>query len=106
VYSPETRAQIETELAQARAARAAGNEGRARVCARRAAGPALRAVLKQTGSALDLLRTVQAAVWLSPQARQAVDLLLQKVDEEFELRGGWDLIKEAQVLIDELEQQG
>ncbi|MBM2849365.1 MAG: hypothetical protein HW418_2307 [Anaerolineales bacterium] len=35
-------ATVERELAQAHKARAAGNEGQARVCARRAAGIALR----------------------------------------------------------------
>lgn len=103
MYPPETRAQIEIELAQAREARAAGNQGLARVCARRATGPALRAVFGRQGSALDLLRAVQQMEWLSPRSRQAVERLLQKVDERFELSGGWDLVEEAKILIAELD---
>jgi hypothetical protein len=54
--------------------------------------------------ALDLLRASREWEWLSPRARLAVERLLQKVDESFNLAGGWDLIEETQVLIAELDQ--
>ena len=54
---------IEKEFAAARAAQAAGNEGKARVCARRAAGEALswyRTVFPQDGWRNDALGMIAA----------------------------------------------
>ena len=49
----ETREKIERELALARRSQADGNEGKARVCARRAAGWAIEAHLAATGTGID-----------------------------------------------------
>jgi hypothetical protein len=96
------------ELAQAQAARARGNEGMARVCARRAAGLAAKAYLLQHGhaplgpSAHDHLRALQDVPDLPSRARQAVERLLLRVNEDFQLPAGIDLIEEAQVLVNML----
>ncbi len=108
MFAPESRFQIEKELQFAEAARAGGNEGRARVCARRAVGAALRDVIRRAGvrdippSALDLLRHTSSLPGLSERSRLAVERLVQKVDEGFNLPPGWDLIAEARTVIAEL----
>jgi hypothetical protein len=100
--------QIQKELEQAHAARLRGNEGMARVCARRAAGMAAKAWLIQHGytpsgpSAHDHLRTLQRIPGLPRRARQSVERLLLRVNHEFQLPPGIDLIAEAQVLIQTL----
>jgi hypothetical protein len=110
VFAPESRIQIEGELQRAETARVEGNEGRARVCARRAAGAALRDILRQAGwaripsSAIDLLHEAQNLPGLTERSREAVERLLQKVDEAFTLPQTWDLIVEARILIAELDQ--
>ena len=64
--------QIEAEFERAEQARARGNEGQARVCARRAAGIAVREYLTRSGirppstSAYDLLNLVKEDAKLSP----------------------------------------
>jgi hypothetical protein len=109
VYAPESQLQIDKELQHADAARAEGNEGRARVCARRAVGAALRDVLRRKGavhipvSAFDLLRETENQLRLSERSRLAVERMVQKVDEEFSLPLGWDLIVEARMVIAELD---
>jgi hypothetical protein len=96
--------QIQIEIEQARAARLRGNEGMARVCARRAAGLAAKTYLQQYGhaplgpSAHDHLRALQNVPDLPSRARQAVERLLLRVNEDFQLPAGIDLIEEAQVL--------
>ena len=108
MIAPEIRAQIEEELRRAEAARAAGNEGRARVCARRAAGAALRSNVQRSGgvakssSAVDALRAARESQGLTERAREAADRLLVKVGEDFNLPYPWDLIAEARALIVEL----
>jgi hypothetical protein len=110
VFAPESRILIEEELQRAEMARGQGQEGRARVCARRAAGAALREALRLRGadpipaSAIDLLRLAQDMPELSSRSRQAVERLLQKVDEGFGLPQSWDLLSEARFLIAELDQ--
>ena len=109
MYTLETRIQIDEEMRRAEAARSEGNEGRARVCARRAAGAALRETLRRTSgeriptSAFDLLRGAREFSGLSERSRLAVERLLQKVDEGYSLPQDWDLIAEARALITELE---
>jgi hypothetical protein len=99
-------ARVERELDDARAARERGNEGRARVCARRAAGIAVRAYFDRTGahlshtSAIDLLRAFEAEPGLDADLRQAVQHLTVRVDEQFTLPAGVDLIWEAKRVCD------
>lgn len=99
---------IARELAQARAARARGNEGMARVCARRAAGAAAGEYLRHNGlpdpgpSALDRLNTLLALPHLPAACQQPIRRLLQRVDEDYQLPPGVDLIAEAETLVQTL----
>jgi len=106
---PDLHQQIEAELASARAARTAGNEGRARVCARRAAGLAARDFLARhgvrAGSALEALRELASLPGLAAELLGAADRLTQRVDLDFRLPAQVDLIAEASRLIEGLEQQ-
>jgi hypothetical protein len=110
-------AEISTELERAEAARAYGNEGRARVCARRAAGMAARDFLnrrklfpfnsaqngKRSVSSYEALKTLGRYPGLAPEIKQAVDNLTLRVSEEFKLPSGIDLIEEAKIIIGGLE---
>lgn len=93
--------EIESELERARQARARGNEGLARVCARRAAGRAVREYLDRQGihpstqSAYDLLNQIKTDPQLAPHLRLIADHLTLRVNEEFQLPVNADLIAEA-----------
>lgn len=107
------KSEIYTELELADAARAAGNEGRARVCARRAAGIAARNFLTRhtvrtfdaahrktsSGSVYEALQTLAAFPGLAPDLKQAAAHLTMRVTEEFTLQVQTDLIAEARKLI-------
>lgn len=101
-------AEIEAEFSKAGQARARGNEGQARVCARRAAGIAAREYLLRTGvrprstSAYDLLNLLKEDVNLSPRLRSIAEHLTLRVTEEFKLPVEADLVDEARVFCDEL----
>lgn len=101
-------AQIQAELDKAEEARARGNEGRARVCARRAAGIAAREYFARRGqvvrspSAYDLLNLLAEDASLPADLRQAAAHLTLRVDEEFKLPMEVDLINEAKSLCNEL----
>lgn len=94
--------QIQTEFERARQARARGNEGQARVCARRAAGIAVREYLTRQGirppsiSAYDLLNLLKEDPQLSPGLKRIADHLTLRVTEEFKLPVDADLVAEAQ----------
>jgi hypothetical protein len=112
VFSNETRLAILEELERGQSARITGNEGRARVCARRAAGVALREYLQvsgqnlrftQTASALELLRAVQEFELFPLTVKEAAQNLVMKVDENHHLPDRLDLLSDARLLIDELE---
>jgi len=95
---------FEHEIARAESARAKKNEGRARVCARRAAGIVLREYFARIGipvrtpSAYDLLKLLAEQPRLSPNVERAVALLTLRVDEDFKLPVNTDLIEEARTL--------
>lgn len=105
--------EIYAELEQADVARASGNEGLARVCARRAAGMAARFFLTRhdvrlfdaaqgetrIGSAYMALQTLATFPGLAPNLKQAAVHLTMRVSEEFHLPPGIDLIDEAHKLI-------
>jgi hypothetical protein len=105
--------EIRAELELADAARSAGNEGRARVCARRAAGMAARDFLNRhqiahdyaiqggipTNSAYEALKTLATFPGLAPPLRQSIVHLTMRVTTEFQLPRGIDLIDEAHKLI-------
>ena len=106
-------AEILAELELAVAALASGNEGRARVCARRAAGLAARDFLARhqvsppsksqfsipSDNAYEALKVVAVFPRLSPRLKTAAHRLIMRVSEEFQLPRGIDLIDEARKLI-------
>lgn len=95
---------MQEEFDRAEQARAAGNEGRARVCARRAAGIAAREYLERRGqairtpSAYDLIKLLVEDSSLPLNLRTAAAHLTLRVDEEFKLPADVDLIAEAREL--------
>jgi hypothetical protein len=103
--------QIEAEFEKAEQARTRGNEGQARVCARRAAGIAIREYLTRQGihppsvSAYDLLNFLKEDPQLSPDLKIIADHLTLRVNEEFKLPIDVDLIAEARTFCNTLEKQ-
>ena len=101
-------ARIESELEKAQAARARGNEGQARVCARRAAGIAAGEYLERQGvrppglSAYDLLNLLKEDPRLSTDLKSIADHLTVRVTEEFRLPVNADLIAEARIFCENL----
>jgi hypothetical protein len=106
--SRDLQSRIQAELAAARAARRAGNEGRARVCARRAAGGAARDFLARRGvrigSDYAAIQVLASRSDLPPDLLASAGRLILRVDEQFGLPPGLDLIAEASRLIERLEQ--
>ena len=96
--------EIHTELELARQARKSGNEGKARVCARRAAGMALRKFFERSRisamgkSSYQLIQTFADLPGLDPRLRQSAINLSVKVNESFNLPEEVDLISEANFL--------
>lgn len=102
------KARLELEFERAETARAKGNEGQARVCARRAAGIAIREYYARRGqsvrtpSAYDLLQFLADEPQLSPDLKRAAAYLTLRVNEEFKLPADVDLLYEAHKLCDGL----
>jgi hypothetical protein len=98
------RGEVERELGQAAQARARGNEGRARVCARRAAGIlareyfSRRAGAPRTSSAVDLLHRLELDANLPATAHELVQHLTQRVDADFRLPADFDLVGDVRRL--------
>lgn len=98
--------EIQMELGKAQQARDNGNEGQARVCARRAAGIAIRDYFARKGirppsrSAHDLLNLIKEETPLPPDLKLVADHLTLRVTEEFKLPIEADLIAEARSLCD------
>ena len=96
---------IEAELQNAEHARLAGKEGRARVCARRAAGIAARDFLARHAlrlpdrSAYAALQALAEFPGLAPDLRTAALHLTTTVTMEFTLPVDSDLIADARKLI-------
>jgi hypothetical protein len=94
---------IQAEFDRAEQARAKGNEGQARVCARRAAGIAIREYLTRNGTMPpNLLNFLKDDPLLSPDLKLIVDHLTLRVTEEFKLPVDVDLIAEARKFCSEL----
>lgn len=104
----DSESEINAELKKAEQARARGNEGQARVCARRAAGIAAREYLVRKGihppsaSAMDLLNLLNDDPLLSPDLKLIADHLTMRVTEEFKLPVQADLVAEARTLCNAL----
>lgn len=101
-------AKIQSEFERAETARKHGNEGQARVCARRAAGIAIREYYARRGqiirtpSAYDLLQLLAGEPQLASELKQAATYLTLRVNENFKLPVDVDLINEARKLCKEL----
>ena len=97
--------QIQEELLLAKQSRIEGNEGRARVCARRAAGAAAQRFLLKAGitdqpeNAMESLQTLRSEPGLPDRVITAIDRLIQKVDLDYNLPADVDLIIEAERVI-------
>jgi len=100
--------QIDIEIRKALLARSNGNEGQARVCARRAAGIAVRKYFEQKNlpfnnkSAYELLLSYINQPEISSTSRQNAVNLTMRVSESFQLPLNVDLIEEARSLCDHL----
>lgn len=98
---------IERELEEAERSRRAGNEGRARVCARRAAGMAARDFLDRRGapapSAYQALQQLAALPGLPADLAAAARHLTLRVTEGFTLPVETDLIAAARLLCEKLD---
>src|SRR5689334_23068249 len=94
-------AQINAEFERAEQARGRGNEGQARVCARRAAGIAIREYLIRHGirppsaSAYELLKLLKDDPELATDLNLIADHVTVRVTEELRLAMDADLIAEA-----------
>ena len=100
--------EMQIEFDRAVQARSRGNEGQARVCARRAAGIAIREYLTRQGirlpssSAYDLLNLIKDDPHLSPDLKQIAEHLTLRVTEEFKLPVDADLVAEARTFCEQL----
>lgn len=100
---------IQAELENAHRARAAGNEGRARVCARRAAGLAIRAYYQRldgpqwTGDAMKQLTRLQNDPVLPDALRAMAARLTTVVDHDHKLPFAEDPLEDARQIIEQLE---
>lgn len=99
---------LQSELRQADTARAAGNEGKARVCARRAAGIIIGEFFQRRGglqpgpSAYDRLKFLRQQPEISREIREVTGHFLIRITPEHELPVDADLIAEARWLKAEL----
>lgn len=99
---------IEAELSKAEASRGSGREGRARVCARRAAGLVALAYYgrgedpRDTTNAYNLLKRVQLDMCLSQAVRGAAARLTTRVTPGGRLPHVEDPLADARALIKEL----
>ncbi len=100
--------QYQGEITLAKKARLKGNEGMARVCARRAVGILLGEYLSQQGihisgpSAYDRIRVSQDLPHLNKQIRDTIDHFLLHVEPDRTLPGDFDLVAEAEWLASKL----
>lgn len=98
--------QLKIEFERARQARVEKNEGKARVCARRAAGIAARAYLTRKGiqvpnmSAYDLLNLLRENLELPPDKHLIAEHLTTRVDEGHGFPFDADLVAESRILCD------
>jgi HEPN domain-containing protein len=98
----------EKEIQQAEEARRVGNEGKARVCARRAAGHAVGEYLRRNGfappgsSAYTRLQYLRSLREISPEAREAAHHLLLRITPDHNLPVETDLIAKARWLKENL----
>lgn len=107
MHPTDARPQVEAELLSAQSARSAGDEGRARVCARRAAGAAARAYLGCLGlpaapSVIDNLHLLSNRTELPAQVQTGIQRLLLRVNADYTLPADVDLLQEARLVCNHL----
>jgi hypothetical protein len=96
---------VEAEIADAQMSRSGGNEGRARVCARRAAGLAISTYYEKCldqsppASAYVLLQWYSEQEEISKDLREAARRLTVRVTPEYELPHDEDPIEDAKSLV-------
>jgi len=109
ILSPADRTTIEAELRQAQVALGQGNDGKARVCARRASGAALRAWFRAGGAAagpadaLSLLKLAAADTGLPGELRQAAARLSTAVTDRDRLAFSDDPVGDAGIIVGAIE---
>ncbi len=97
---------IEREITTAREAERKGNDGMARVCARRAAGVAITFWLESHPGvrwgmdAMSQLRALQADESFPPEVRSAATRLTTKVTEQFTSPFSTHPVDDARVIVD------
>lgn len=102
------KAVFDKEIENAEAARASGNKGKARVCARRAAGAIAREYFARQKSpspqesAYYNLQRLHSQMDVPVHIRQIAAHFLERITEQHELPSEADLIVEARQLADEL----
>ena len=106
MFDPATQKTIDLELNHAETARRIANEGMARVCARRAAGIAIRALFTAAGEAIPdpsayvLLTRLQAMESAPAEIKTIAGNLLTRVNPDYTLPPETDLIAQARIMID------
>jgi len=101
---PEWESVFQTEIEMAKLARAAGNEGKARVCARRAVGALVGEYFRRqqipvhTPSAYDRLRYLCNSTELPVETLRLAQHFLARVSPDYTLPIQADLIDEAEQL--------
>lgn len=96
---------LQSELTHAREAQAAGNPGKARVCARRAAGWAIREFYRKRagagwgGDALKQLRHLSADESAPDAIRHAAERLTTKVDHDHQVPFAEDPVADAGLIV-------
>jgi hypothetical protein len=97
-------ARFQSEIHLAEKARAIGNEGKARVCARRAAGIVIgeyyrhRGITPPDSSAYNILKFFYSNPDVPDDAKTITGHFLERIDTNFTLPGDVDLIQDARVL--------
>jgi hypothetical protein len=111
VFDEKITKQIQIELENAETSRTLGLEGRARVCARRAAGMAVRAYffaqrdVPAAGDTNRLLAQFLEMDSIPAEIRLAAQHLIQRVDQNYSVPGDIDLLADASTLINFLQTQ-
>ena len=109
MYDDRIRAEFEAELASAKKSQAEGLDGRARVSARRAVAILFREYFNShqiqmpSTNAYELIKEFKDLPNISQDIIRVADHFLVKVNEDFQLPNGIDLIEEARWLFDRLD---
>lgn len=97
---------IEVEVAKARQARLAGNEGMVRVCARRASGVAISHWIETEeregwgSDALGQLRNITMLEEFPAEVRTAAERLTTRVNKDFDVPFEQDPLEDANMIIE------